>query len=365
MSTILVVFVLSVIAPLAEAQDSRGRSNGGSIAVADENEPKLEIWYGNHQRFGHLGGHPQRWINILGSVKPSEQVGSLKYRLNETAGGPLSFREDKKRIASDGDFNVEIHRDELRAGKNVLQITAQLTSGTLLQSEVVIDYVANAKKWPLPYSVDWSKVKRIGDAVQVVDGKWELSTEGIRSRQRYYDRDVAFGDATWRDYEVRTTVKIHALTGPKEGPNTTGVTHAAIALRWPGHDPDGKQPSVKWHPLGATAEFRLGKDLSQCRWRIFDGQRKFYVESGKRRKIDFEQLYNMKHRVQTLADGRSHYQVKLWHVNAPESDSWDCERFEPGTDLQEGSTLLLAHHSDVTFGNISVVPIPPLPTEDN
>ncbi|MCP5114842.1 MAG: hypothetical protein GY953_28770, partial [bacterium] len=29
--------------------------------------PRIDIWYGAQQRFGHLG-RPQRWINILGAV---------------------------------------------------------------------------------------------------------------------------------------------------------------------------------------------------------------------------------------------------------------------------------------------------------
>ena len=36
---------------------------------------------------------------------------------------------------------------------------------------------------------------------------------------------------------------------------------------------------------------------------------------------------------------------------------WDFERIEPVEDVPNGSALLLAHHSDVTFGNIHVTPI--------
>ncbi len=222
-------------------------------------EPAIDIWYGSQQRFGHLGGHPQRWINIA-------------------------------------------------------------------------------------------------DVAQVVDGEWELTPAGVRTAERYYDRVIAFGDESWRDYEVATTITVHAVTPPKQDPNTTRVTHAAIALRWPGHDADGKQPSVKWHPLGATAEFRLGHDLQQCRWRIFDGKRDFYVESTRRRAIEFGKPYRMKHRVETLECGTSRYRVKLWPDDEPEPEAWDLERFETG-DLISGSALLIAHHSDVTFGNVSVVSI--------
>ena len=64
----------------------------------------------------------------------------------------------------------------------------------------------------------------------------------------------------------------------------------------------------------------------------------------------------MKHRVETLEDGRSHNRAKLWLASEPEPGDWDIERFESG-DLPGGSALLIAHHTDVTFGNVSVVPV--------
>jgi hypothetical protein len=217
----------------------------------------------------------------------------------------------------------------------------------------MVRYIDDGRKWPLPYEIDWSQVRKIADVAQIVDGKWELTPQGIRSVERYYDRDIAFGDASWRDYEVATTVTFHTFTPPSTMPNTTSVTHAAIALRWPGHDADGNQPSVKWYPLGATAEFRLTKDLDECRWRVFDGKREFYVESERRRVIELEKSYHMKHRVETERDGRSRYRVKLWPMGEAEPAAWDLERYESG-DLTSGSALLITHHSDATFGNVSV-----------
>lgn len=317
---------------------------------------EIDIWYGDQQNFGHLGGHPQRWVNVLGHVSPAEDIASLAYSLNGGDPQLLSFREDNKRMAKDGDFNVEILRTLLNEGKNRVSILAEDTNGKRTERSVVVNYQMNEEEWPLPYSIDWSKVDEISEAAQVVDGKWELTPNGIRSVERYYDRVIAFGDNSWENYEVQTTVIIHALTGPQELPNTTNVTHVAIATRWPGHDADGNQPTVKWHPLGATAEYRLGKDLKDTRWRVFDGQRKYRVESDRRRDLEFEKPYHMKHRVQTLANGLTHYQVKWWAADVDEPEAWDLERFEPG-DLRSGSALLLAHHSDVTFGNVTVVPV--------
>ena len=34
----------------------------------------IDIWYGDEQRFGHLGV-PQRWVNVLGRVDPERCVG--------------------------------------------------------------------------------------------------------------------------------------------------------------------------------------------------------------------------------------------------------------------------------------------------
>ncbi len=324
----------------------------------DGSDLEIDLWYGDHQSFGHLGGHPQRFVNLLGDVTPASEIRSLWYRLNGTQLVPLSFREDRKRIAKNGDFNVEILRSLLKPGKNRVEIVATSKGGATFKKEAIIQYDPDPGKWPLPYSIDWSQVSRISDAAQVVDGEWELTPAGVRTVHRYYDRVLAFGDASWENYEVSTSVIIHALTAPKTGPNATNVTHVAIATRWPGHDPDGNQPTVKWHPLGATAEFRLGGDLQNCRWRIFDGQRAYHVESDRRRQLKFETPYRMKHRVETLADGRTWYRVKLWAALDDEPAEWDFERFEPN-DMESGSALLLAHHSDVTFGNVEVVPVNP------
>ena len=351
----------------------------GVVPTCALGEPlSINVWYGNKQSFGKYG-HPQRWVNVLGHVAPAQAIGKLTYQLNDATELPPSFKEDFKRIARDGDFNVEIPRDNLKAGENSLLIIATNHLGERFERRVQLDYHRN-RLWPLPYKIDWSQTRSINEVAQVVDGKWKLTKDGVRSVERYYDRVIAFGDDTWKNYEVTTTVTVHGLTPPREKPNTTGVTHAAIALRWPGHDADGKQPTVKWYPVGATAEFRFGGDLQNCRWRIFDGKKEYYVESKKRRQLEFNRRYRMKHRVETLEEQsaenlsqnltsaenesrsqadpgiRSKYSVKIWPDGSEEPMNWDLVRIEEG-DLNSGSALLIAHHSDVTFGNVTAVPI--------
>jgi hypothetical protein len=323
-----------------------------SVMAGEEPGVLIEVWYGDEQSFGHLG-HPQRWVNILGHASPGDELRALTYSLNGAAPQPLSFREDNKRLARTGDFNVEIDRARLSEGENRIVLHATNRTGQIAERVITVRYIDDGRKWPLPYVIDWSQVGKITDVAQIVDGKWELTAQGIRSVERYYDRVIAFGDDSWRDYEVATTVTFHAFTPPKVMPNTTNVTHAAIALRWPGHDADGKQPTVKWYPLGATAEFRLAKNLDECRWRVFDGKREFHVESERRRPIELEKTYHMKHRVETAGNGQSRYRVKLWPVGEEEPRAWDLERYE-SDDLTSGSALLLTHHSDATFGNVTV-----------
>ena len=65
----------------------------------------------------------------------------------------------------------------------------------------------------------------------------------------------------------------------------------------------------------------------------------------------------MKHRVETLSNGQSWFRVKLWPVGKTEPQTWDCERLEEADDVPAGSALLLAHFSDVTFGDVRVIPI--------
>lgn len=324
------------------------------LSIAHAEPPSIHVWYGDAQSFGDIG-NPQRWINVLGDVSPAEEIAQLTYELNGGAEHSLSFREDFKRIATDGDFNIEIARSDLHVGENSLAIIARNQEGEQTRRQLKISYRAK-RRWPLPYDIDWSKAKSINDVAQVVDGKWKLTRNGIRSVERYYDRVIAFGDETWTNYEVTTTVTVHGLTPPREKPNTTGVTHAAIALRWPGHEADGKQPSVKWYPVGATAEFRFGSGLQSCRWRIFDGKKQYYVESNRRRQLEFNRPYRMKHRVESLDDQWTRYSTKLWPDDSDEPPGWDLVRIEEG-DLKSGSALLIAHHSDVTFGNVHAVPL--------
>lgn len=318
--------------------------------------PVIELWYGNTQYFGMVG-NAQRWVNVLGSVQGEVGVAQLSYRLNGGLSHPLSMGPDGRRLAQRGDFNIEIHRDSLRTGENEVLITATGSAGVALEQTVTVHYT-NQNTWPLPYSVVWDAIETLQKAVQILDGHWQRVPGGIRTVAPYYDRVIALGDTSWTNYEVTTSVIFHSFTPPLPGPPTFGVSHAAIATRWPGHDYDNQQPHVKWFPLGATAEFRLTNGLDSCRWRVFDGEHLYAEDTIGLRTITLETRYRMKHRVQQQDTLHTQYQVKLWQDGLPEPAGWDLEAIETAAEnIASGSALLIAHNADVTFGDVKVIPL--------
>ena len=325
------------------------REKGQNIAI--------HIWYGQDQCFGKWG-NPQRQINILGNIQGLDDSCRVFYTLNGTDfKEDITLGSDLHRLAMDGDFNIDIQRSELLEGENFIDIIIERKGKKILSRNLNFHYSSD-KQWPIPYFVDWSQAEKLQDVVEVVDGHWEITPSGVHIRQQYYDRILAFGDSSWLNYEVETSVVFHDYIPPVEGPPTYNVSHVAIASRWPGHDHDSLQPDRKWFPLGATSEFRITDFYDSCRWRIFDGEN-FYMEQLPEdyRTIQAEQVYRLKHRVENISDSVVLYSVKFWHADENEPEQWDLQATERMTSKECGSALLLAHNTDVTFGNISVVAV--------
>ncbi len=319
-----------------------------------KNRPVIELWYGDVQSFGNIG-HPQRWVNILGTIHTKDTPVHVSYTLNQGLPTTFSLGRNMTRLARAGDFNLELDRNLLLAGKNRVAISVITNQGKTYFKRMTVKYLPGTV-WPLPYRVQWQKEKFLTDAVQVVDGKWRLTSEGIYTENAYYDRIVALGDSTWKDYEVMVDVKFHGFTSPVPEPPVYGVSHAAIALRWPGHDPDQHQPHVKWYPLGATCEFRLFDNTDSCCFRIINDHDLYQEKARVLHSIIMNRWYRMKARVQSRGD-TTLYAAKLWVLHGPEPSDWDIVSREGKTDLQKGSALLIAHHTKVTFGNISARPV--------
>ena len=322
----------------------------------------IDVWYGDQQEFGKLG-LPQKWINILGNVKSENEIQKFSYSLNESVSKDLTLGTDLHRLAKKGDFNIDLALEDCLSGDNSLVLQALDSAGNTLEKPIHL-IIKKGKQWPLPYTIHWFEINNIQDVVQVVDGYWEITENGLHNRDTYYDRVVAFGDDSWQNYEVATTFTFHGFTPPQKGPPTYNVSHVAIATRWPGHDVDSLQPHRKWFPLGATSEFRLTGGLDSCRWRIFDGPKSnsinFHVEQlvEEYRSIELDKVYSMKHRVESIGKDSTRYSVKLWPYDQPEPSAWDFSGIEIEENIHSGGALLLAHNTNVTFGDIRVIPIP-------
>ena len=339
-------------------------------AVAGEPEQPdpdrtIRAWYGPDQRFGHLG-EPQRWVNVLGNVGGAGSLETLEYELNGQEARPLSPGTDLHRLAAAGDFNVELGWDELRPGLNRLRLLARWSDGATA-STIVRLRVERGRAWPLPYHVELSRVDDLLDVVQVVDGEWRLTEDGVRTASRWYDRVLAVGDDSWRNYEATVLLTLHGFTPAQRGPPTYGVPHVGIGLRWPGHSADGLQPSRRWHPLGAATEFLIQPDGRSGRWRILaDGGERFaQVRAPEVSPLAPARRFRLKAQVTTLPDGRSRYRVKHWNDGMPEPPSWAVEGVEAaGEDVPAGSFLVVPHNTDVTVHDIHVVPLAPATTPE-
>jgi hypothetical protein len=263
---------------------------------------------------------------------------------------------DSYRLASPGDFNVEIAIEDLLTGDNQLMIEAIDEFGYSF-SETISIYWHHGNIWPQVYTIDWSSTDNIQDVAQVVDGLWKLEESGIHPVVLDYDRLVAIGDMTWRDYEVTVPVTIHGIdpsgySAPSYGP---GV---GILMRWNGHyDWGGWQPNIGWWPMGALGWYRWQGERLQ----IIGSKGGFMAEDTSGKKLNFGVRYLFKMRVESLPEGGSRYSLKVWPEGEVEPLSWDLMPINNSpADPGRGSFLLVAHHVDASFGNLSVTPLLPM-----
>ena len=338
------------------ADTARRIVEGRPIGAAPDR--RIRLFQGATQRFGHLG-EPQRWINVVGHVGNPGMLDSINFSLNGGKARNLSVGTDLHRLALPGDFNIELAWDELRPGRNQLTIVASYSDGATIRSDVTLE-IERDNEWPLPYRVDFSQVTDLQSVVQIVDGEWRLTDEGVRTAQPWYDRVLAMGDNSWTDYEATVLLTLHGFTPPQPGAPTYNVTHMGVALRWRGHTADGRQPSRRWFPLGAQGEYLLKNDLSQNRYRILhNGGPGWKPAHGENvHPVKLGKPFFIKAQVHTLSDGRSVYRFKQWNEGKREPDEWAVESSEPAeTDLPSGALCLVPHNSDVTIHEVKIVPL--------
>jgi len=327
------------------------------------NTINISIWYGDTQNFGQVG-NPTRWINILGNVYDPSGITSLSYTLNNKTRN-LSIGPDTRRLGASGDFNIDINTTELNPGTNIVYVTAINTLGHTYTQNVLVNYNAG-NVWPTTYNIDWNNAGNILDVSQVVDGKWQITNNGINIVEPNYDRLVAIGDISWTDYEITFPVTIHNIdTRGFSSFNSGYGAGLGLIMRWQGHTDNpaaGWQPKSGWRPFGAIGWYWWDSPGS-ARLQI---HRETILPNGNVLIVNNQTLstippllnttYMYKMRVVTVG-GNSTYHMKVWQANDPEPAQWTLSSTETSPGLGSGSVVLLAHHINATFGNVQITPI--------
>ena len=331
-------------------------------------EPQIRIWHGRTQRVGHLG-KAQDDFNLMGNLVGAEHIEELTVDLNGSPLMPLTVAEGAtgfRRLARAGDFNADIPLSLLQRGTNRIVIRASGGQDCVLAQEVTLEYEKG--QCPLPFHIAWRETTDPQAVGQYVDGEWGLDAGGLRTRHTGYDRIFLIGNESWQDYEVKTSITVHEVTkrtGPLHGGNGVG-----IIMRFAGHITGGHrnypedQPKWGYQPFGAIGWLRW-----KAGWPILAPRLEYNCgDSDEIRRYGFHgvktgRTYRLKMACETLPDtsegaGVTRYSFKIWSDGQTEPEAWrwqiDQTSFHA---LRQGGVGLLAHHVDVTFGNVTVMPL--------
>jgi uncharacterized repeat protein (TIGR02543 family) len=322
------------------------------VTVPSVGGPTIEVWYGDEQHFGQLGV-PQRWVNVLGRATDSDGLQSLAYRLNGGAWSPLEIGPDGRRLLGPGDFNVEIDHAALVPGPNSVEIRAVDALGGVTIETVTLHWTSG-QTWPLTYDTAWAGATAVTDSAQVVDGRWQLVPGGVRTVDIGYDRLLAIGDLSWVNYDATVTATVHSIDPSGFNP-TSGTPAMFFTLGWPGHTDrnDGSQPLWYYWPTGAFAGY--GWDTTSTGHLFVTGNQGGPSSNNYQFSLQLGVEYT--YRMQAVSEpGGVRYRLKAWRSDTPEPATWTLEILEDAGPAS-GSLLLVAHHVDVTFGDVRVTPL--------
>jgi hypothetical protein len=328
-------------------------------------EPSIDIWQGDRQRIGHLGD-AQGDFNVLGHVEPWREIDTLEWSLNYPINTPLSYRTFR-RIVNDGDFNIDIPVGQLKTDRiNQLTITMRLRDGRSLSHTVEIRRESGAS--PLPLTIRWRDVKNPADVGTIVDGRWEVTPDGLRTRQTGYDRLFLIGERTWRDYEARTSITLHRVDAVGEN----GGAGVGLIARFTGHVTGGPrhfasgQPKWGFQPFGCIGWLRWPHEgnVKPPQAEFFPGDSYKKFDAGEF-PVRLGETYAVRFACRTLPDapsgaGVTRYQFKIWPQSVPEPAAWTWDQTQTSPDaLRTGGLCLVAHFVDVTYGDVTVTALPP------
>lgn len=317
-------------------------------------DSKINFWYGKSQVFGNEG-NPQKWINILGQVSDPDGIYHVYFLLNGDDMGPVHIGPSALRLVSDGTFNLEIDRNKLKAGVNTIAVKVTDLLGNLTQEEMSFNLHEDvfAQK---PDTIKWNKVKKIQDVVQVVDGHWELTENGLKTIEIGYDRAFVIGDTSWSDYEIKVKATLHGLNDSELfwGPPSNGSA-IHFGMRWQGHSATMGEyyPRVGWNDFACLAHYKIHKDTTYLGlWMEAPDDRIIHKTPYK---IDYDIPHWFKIKVKTDESGFTMYSFKVWKTENEEPQEWNMEALGLEGSNRKGSIIIVAHNVDITFGDIFIL----------
>ncbi len=317
--------------------------------------PLIDLWHNDRPRVA-ARGRAQPWANVLGGITCDDApIYTAAYQCNDGPFTPLVLGPSAYRLRQPGDFNIELAFDELRAGENVVQIWANNHADEVARRDVVVEHL-NVEHCPLPTRIAWGELDAIDAAAHVIDGHWRLTGAGLRPVTLAYDRVVAVGDMSWGDYTATVPVTIHGYetlpaiyNWPSYGPAF------GVLMGWRGHRQWGDMvPKRGWHPFGSLAIYRWNKagPMRKELWAGVGGEL-IGREQGEH-DPELERPYVLKVRSRTQPGRPNHFAMKVWSADEPEPEAWDIAGEAAAGSHTHGSLVLLAHHADVTFGDVQV-----------
>lgn len=324
-------------------------------SAAAQNDIALEIWYGDNETVSD-DCLTQQYVNILGRVTSSSKDIRLTYRLNSAPPREIEVGPNLFRLAADGDFNIDISVSDLADGQNEVEITAENGAGDQAIHTVIVNRERSAESLQPPdQQIRWEMVNLSEGPADVIDGRWEITPEGIRSVEPGYDRLVALCPMSWQNFELTVPVTVHAIEPRKEWPsNGSGV---GVAFHWNGHeDWNDIQPDYGWYPIGGfnVLSWDYAGGRTEPHESILLNGNEYWPLDESVTELQIGQTYMFKLRSEHVPGYGSLYKSKVWLANEPEPADWLLRGHQYTWHPFYGSILLVSHHADATFGTIEI-----------
>jgi len=330
-------------------------------------DPIITFWYTDTlptvKRVIRLNalGRPQAFGNVLGNVSmPNGSVVSANYVLRRAGAtvqaGPLVRGPDTRRLLRLGDFNIEIPLAGLAPGFFDLEVTATDQQGDTSLENITVELVGGAV-WPFG-ALQFSPLLPIAQQIQPVDGAWTVEAAGARPLATGYDRILALGEESWTEYEVTGSFVVHSVEAPGTYPSVSGTPLVGIGVRWDGHSGNAVPRNGSW-PTGAFAWFSWNVDHITGRFRLHTNQ--FINNVSRTAPMVLGDRYWFRVRAIDVA-GIPYYKYSIWRTVAFDPNlppHWEMETPGVAGDPANGSILLIAHHVDATFGDVTVTDLSP------